>query len=109
MTRRRKPDATKCTGKNSVGFRQGESWPERHARRLKAALEHRQSVENWCGRNGLELTITNRGQHWVFRKGQRIAEWWPSSAKLVIDQKYGRGIHTHDWAQLLLQLDKAFN
>jgi hypothetical protein len=33
---------------------------------------------------GTTLRITNEGHHWQIADGGFLAEWWPSSAKLVI-------------------------
>lgn len=38
-----------------------------------------------------------------------VAEWWPSSAKLVLDRKYERGVHAHDYEQVMRYLTKAWN
>ncbi len=29
----------------------------------------------------------------------RLVEWWPSSAKLVLNKQWSKGIHCHDWQQ----------
>lgn len=58
-----------------------------------------------AGKLGYHLSVHNDGHHWVFRDGSgRVAEWWPSSAKLVLNRDYGRCIHAHDWPQVLAEL-----
>jgi hypothetical protein len=41
------------------------------------------------------------------RKGPFLAEWWPSSAKLVLDKKWGEGIHCHDYKQALTVIEES--
>src|SRR2546430_4225434 len=53
-------------------------------------------VRRWCGQRGLTLRITNEGHHWQIADGGFLAEWWPSSAKLVIGKKWHDGIHCHE-------------
>lgn len=40
--------------------------------------------------------------------GTKIAEWWPSSAKLVLNKDWDNGIHTHDVDQLINELARWF-
>lgn len=84
-----------------VPFVEGEHAKDRHERRLRVNLETgRVEVEEWCKPLGVTLEIKNGGHHWIFRRDNWIAEWWPSSAKLVVGRSYGRGIHAHDWQQV---------
>ena len=71
------------------------------ARRLSANLEQEANVRRWCEQRGLTLRITNEGHHWQITDGGFLAEWWPSSAKLVIGKKWHDGIHCHDEKQAL--------
>ncbi len=65
-------------------------------------LQHSQEVEAWCFERSVRVTITNHGHHWKFiYTGGRQAEWWPSSAKLVFNRQYKKGIHCHDYGQVL--------
>ena len=99
---------TKTLGRSKVvPYIEGEDPSHRHLRRLEAAMHSRwpTRLENWCAGNGCTLTISNHSQHWRIT-GNLHAEWWPSSAKLVIDRQYDRGIHCHDVAQLLACLDR---
>jgi hypothetical protein len=68
-------------------YRHGEHFKARHARRLDANLEQEVKVREWCRQRGLTLRITN---------GNFLAEWWPSSAKLVIGKSWLHAIHCHD-------------
>ena len=62
----------------------------------------------WCSRYEIELTVTNDGHHWKFEREGKLAEWWPSSAKLVFDKHWKRGIHCHDIEQLKNALKKRW-
>jgi len=61
-------------------------------------------TRTWCDKNGWQLDVFNNGHHWVFQKGAITGEWWPSSAKLVISKSWQRGIHCHDWRQVVAEL-----
>lgn len=80
----------------------------RHAARLQANLSGRASVEGWCSGRGVGLRITNGGHHWQFRRGAKLVEWWPSSAKLVMNKRWNHGIHTHGYDQVLRMLEAEF-
>lgn len=91
-----------------VPFVPGEDPALRHQRRLKANLSRQDEVKAWCREAGVRLRIGNDGHHWLFQREGQIAEWWPSSAKLVLQQRYERGIHVHDHQQALARLRKHF-
>ncbi|MBM4004630.1 MAG: hypothetical protein FJ295_15330 [Planctomycetes bacterium] len=77
-------------------FRKGESGTNRHARRHAMNLQRESEVRRDCQALGLTLQIKNQGHHWCFSHGTFLAEWWPSSAKLVINKPWENGIHCHD-------------
>ena len=82
-----------------------ESWRDRHQRRLYVNLQHSNEVEAWCFERSVTVRITNHGHHWKFTyTGGRQAEWWPSSAKLVFNRQYHKGVHCHDYSQVLKAL-----
>lgn len=88
----------------TVPFVEGQEASLRHDRRLCAAMERLAEARARCEAWGVELNVTNGGHHWQFRTRQtyqRQLDWWPSSAKLVIDQQWKRGIHAHDLDQVL--------
>lgn len=99
MARRRIDDRDKAGRSDLVPFIENESPSDRHARRKAAAVERVRHVESWCRSKGVKLTRSNDDHHWTFRRGKWIAEWWPSSAKLVIRKQWNRGIHVHDHVQ----------
>ncbi len=84
-----------------VYYRPNESWQDRHERRLALNLSAENMVRNWADLHEITLTISNEGQHWRFDKGSKVAEWWPSTARLVLHKQYQQGIHCHDYAQLM--------
>lgn len=70
------------------------------------AEEWEESLRSFCDTaGGLSLAICNNGHHWNFVSvspyAMFVVEWWPSSAKLVIQRKYNAGIHTHDAVQVM--------
>ena len=91
-----------------VPFKPGESGSARHERRLDVNLRYAHKMKEWCDANGITLKIHNGGHHWVFTKGKEIAEWWPSSAKLVYARKYDNHSHKHDFAAVIKSLRHWF-
>lgn len=87
-----------------VPFKHTESYQNRHKRRLTINLLHQNELEGWCRQYGIEFNIGNEGHHWQFRGQKRRADWWPSSGKLVINARWNRGIHCHDYTQVIVQL-----
>lgn len=78
----------------------GEEWQERHKRRLHVNLAGEAELRSWANEHRLTLDIKNNGHHWIFQRPGFLAEWWPSSAKLVIAKRWNHGIHCHDWKQV---------
>jgi len=68
-------------------------------------------VRAWVEQRGCSLRVLNDGHHWLIQKPGLMAEWWPSSAKLVLNRDYGRDYHAAHWqdvaAVLHQQLAKA--
>jgi hypothetical protein len=96
----RYPDAYKAGQSQSVPFTPNAG--ERHDARLQAANERQAEAVRRCDGLDIGLTISNEGHHWQFRGGDGWrADWWPSSAKLVIGQQWHRGIHAHDLDQVM--------
>lgn len=82
-----------------IRYDPNEAPMERHDRRLSMNLEQEGVVRAWADEQGLALLIRNKGHHWTFQAPGFVAEWWPSSAKLVLNKQWDRGIHVHDWPQ----------
>lgn len=86
----------------------GEASKQRHQRRKGQNLNHIKEVGEFCSKNGIVLHVTNDGHHWQAIKGKRIVDWWPSSAKAIVNKNWGAGIHVHDWGQFIELLKKKF-
>jgi hypothetical protein len=91
-----------------VPYYRSEDFRTRHERRLSANLEQAAEVRRWCQQRGLALRITNEGHHWQVTDGRFLAEWWPSSAKLVIGKRWYDGIHCHDYKQALKVIEDFY-
>lgn len=91
-----------------VPYRPGERAMDRHQRRLVVNLDHEGEARAWCEANGVRFRITNDGHHWRFDKQGHVIEWWPSSAKLVINKRWDRGVHTHDYQKALAIVERHF-
>ena len=76
--------------------------------RLDKNLEDLPELQKWASNRGFTVSVDKkRQQHWIVRGPNFTAEWWPSTAKLVLHQKYTKGIETHDWLQLCVVLDEV--
>jgi len=102
------PDRVRAVRSRIVPYQRGEDFRTRHARRLNANLVQEANVRRWCEQRGLTLRITNEGHHWQITDGYFLAEWWPSSAKLVIGKKWHNGIHCHDYKQMLKVIEDSY-
>jgi len=80
---------------------------ERRQRRMRRNVDVRGDVEAWAARHGFSLRVNNDGHHWMFHKHGFLAEWWPSSAKLVFNRDYHHDLHAHDWRQVTNELEAA--
>lgn len=112
MTKKRKRfKDRRSVGSSAIApYKAGETYRERHARRLATGIEYREEVEVWCVSRCVSFKVTNSGHHWKFTRARdgRIAEWWPSSAKLVVAKNYRNGFHVHDYKQAIKLLSKIF-
>jgi hypothetical protein len=96
---------TRSLGRSQrVPFKRGESAPDRHERRRRAAVEAEQRVKAWGEMTDTAVHVTNGGHHWTFIHDEQIAEWWPSSGKLVFERKYQKGVHAHDVEQVIQEI-----
>lgn len=84
-------------------FIEGETATERHARRATAAESSIKEFRKALLEIGWSLSIVNYGTHWIMTKhgAKNKVEWWPNTAKLVINQNWRNGIHVHDTEQVL--------
>jgi len=110
MARRSRYDDVSSLGRSDVvPYRRWEDPAGRHARRLYTNLKYQADVRVWAQRLGIDLKISNEGHHWRLVFGTRVAEWWPSSAKLVLDRNYDSGVHVHDFQQVVGYLENQWN
>lgn len=84
-----------------VPKRRHEHPKARHDRRKDSATAMEAELATFCATNRCTLSITNERHHWKITRGRYIAEWWPSTAKLVLDRRYRHGIHAHDVFQVM--------
>ncbi len=73
----------------------------RRARRMDRTAQLEAQVQEWARRHGCTLRVLNDGHHWLFQKTGFIAEWWPSSAKLVLNRIYERNFHVPEWTGVI--------
>ena len=76
-------------------------------RRLERTLDLEAQVTRWAAQRGLTLRVLNGGHHWLFQKPGLAAEWWPSSAKLVLNRDYLRDRHAPHWPHVAALLENA--
>lgn len=103
-----RPDSKNAGRSAIVPFKPGEAAMDRHDRRKSTNLDMLQEAEEWCKRLGITLLVKNEGHHWIFTRDKLRAEWWPSSAKLVFDQNWNRGVHTHDYVQVMTLIERRW-
>lgn len=97
----------KSLGKSSIApFDPDEDWRDRHARRKNVNLSYADELKQWCRLYAWKFEIKNDGHHWIFQKGNILVEWWPSSAKLVKNKEWTKGIHCHDYTKVIDFLSK---
>jgi hypothetical protein len=105
VSRLGKFDQRKAGKSDLVPFIAGETEDERHARRLQVNLAAFKEVRKEAAKRGLSIKTFHDGHHWKFTKPEFLAEWWPSSAKLVFNQDWDHGVHAHDWKQVMQEID----
>jgi len=125
MSRRKYADRRRAGRSATVPFVPGEDASSRHWRRKGVALDMLGEVRAWCHSHGVNVCPRNEGHHWTFTwcTGERrpdalyerskrvvhVAEWWPSSAKLIFQKLWRDGVHCHDWPQVRRELVKRWN
>lgn len=92
-----------AVGRSAIApFKPGEAPESRHARRKKTNLDQGPAiVAAWASRVGVRFRITNDGHHWQFRYADLSVDWWPSTAKLVRNQRFPEGVHVYDYEQAM--------
>lgn len=79
----------------------------RRERRLQRTLGWEQEVSRWATQHGFTLRVLNGGHHWLLQKPGFVAEWWPSSAKLVLNRDYVHDRQAPHWPEVALALEAA--
>jgi hypothetical protein len=74
---------------------------QRRERRMGRTARLEDQVAAWATQHGFSLRVLNDGHHWLFQKAGFMAEWWPSSAKLVVKRDYGSGLDAPHWADVV--------
>ena len=109
MPRRyRIPDVQSAGRSSLVPYRRGEAPMARHTRRLNSNLRYEAQARRWCSEHRFNLRISNQGHHWQLTKDKFVAEWWPSSAKLVINKQWSDRCHCHDYRQSLELIARVY-
>ena len=88
-----------------VKRKNGEGWKERHRRRLQLNQERLDKFRKWVVSFGCEFRHLNGGEHWQVKHNGNCFDWWPRSAKLVINQRWKNGVHVHDYTQLIKYIE----
>jgi hypothetical protein len=63
-------------------------------------------IRAWAEARGCSLRVLNDGHHWLFEMPGFTAEWWPSSAKLVLNRNYVQAHHAPHWADVMAVLQR---
>ncbi len=101
-------DAQGVGPSNLIPRHDGEDFKDRHSRRLRSNLPHEEELREFANSRGITFTVKNKGHHWAFKRGNERLEWWPSTAKLVKNQKWKQGLHVYDHQQVLTLLRNFF-
>ena len=88
--------------------RPGETWQQRHARRLATARLCEPTMRSWLSLHGIALAVERDGNYWRMERGGHIAEWWPAYAALAIDRDYGHRVRAQDHLQVQEHLRAAW-
>lgn len=107
---RQRHDDSRSAGRSSIApYLPGEPAQQRHERRKRAAQENESQLRAALESIGYTLAISNEGQHWAMRckRNGDLWEWWPSTAKLVHGKQWARGVHCHDWQQVMREIGRS--
>lgn len=98
--RRKRYRDTDAIPSNGTGVIEPD-WRKRHRKRKRDANRQYRKAGIAFASIGGWLAVLNNGEHWQihFPKG-RLLQWWPSTAKLVVNEEWKKGIHCHTWQDL---------
>lgn len=87
-------------GKSDISpYKAGETYRARHNRRKKTANDMVDVLQAFASENDMTLSVANNGHHFSLKNKVFVADWWPSTAKLVINKQWHKGFHCHDAEQ----------
>ncbi len=112
MSRKKRsiPDKTSEGRSDAVPFDPYEDFKERHARRLGVNVTNKDLMLEFCKDHKIDFAVKNNEHHWMFIFDKKLwVEWWPSTAKLVINKQWNKGRHVHDIFQVMLILKRTFD
>lgn len=73
--------------------------------RVQCALEGQGMAVEEAAALGATLRVTNNGHHWTFTDCDgRVAEWWPSTGKLVFDKEWRRTLRAFTLADVMREI-----
>ena len=87
-----------------VDYKDNEQWRDRHHRRFSTNQEYVAEFRRLCDESGYEFRVLNNGEHWQIKANGNCFDWWPRSAKLIINKQWKNGIHVHDITQLIQEI-----
>lgn len=109
--RKKYSDTQSAKGKTYTGEMRDWNWKRRHATRKKLANKRARQAGLAFARLGgwLKLCQGDGGDHWqiYFAPGDQW-DWWPTSAKLVHNQRWKEGVHCHTWQQVWRWIRDAY-
>lgn len=90
-----------------IQYQNGEHHRDRHKRRLETNVElFKDEAVQWAETHDVFCRISNRGHHWKFQRNGSHIEWWPESAKCIVNRSVE--MHIHEFPQLLVLLEQEF-
>lgn len=98
-------DKSKSKFKAQCQHIEGEATEDRHDRRQSHNVNRLQRLRNYCKKNRFQLKVTNEEMHWQIKRGTIQIDWWPRTAKMVVNQQWKQGIHVHDVGQIICYLE----
>lgn len=106
MHKKKYMDITSAGRSALVPFVPGETYRQRHGRRLREAHAHLPDLNRIASDSGWKIRVLNQGSLFEVMAGPHRYEWWPATAKVVVNKKYERGIHCHDFQQLVTIIER---
>ena len=98
-------DKSKCRLKADIySFVKGESAADRHRRRLEVNKKNLDRLKVFCANKRYSMELCDSGTHWRIEKNGVEIDWFPSTAKFVVNQQWRHGIHVHDISQVICYL-----